>query len=102
MPAGLAENGKFAPGNKLGKGGNNLAAHALKIRAMLFNAFTPERQKKVCNRLISMAEWGDIVAIKELLDRTAGKPTTSIEIDGQTSFVIAPIIRENIIIEEPK
>jgi hypothetical protein len=99
---GLTEKGKFAPGNKLGRGGHDMAKRASQIRLMLLREFTPERQKKVCDKLIKQAESGDMVAIRELLDRTAGKPITPVEIDGHAAFVISPIIRENIVIEVQK
>lgn len=71
--------GRFAKGNHLGVG-NPLAGRAAKIRAFLLQELTDEDVKKIADRLIRMAVGGDIVAIRELLDRTVGK-STSFEIN---------------------
>jgi hypothetical protein len=68
--------GKFAKGNRLGQG-NPLAGRAAKIRAVLLKKFTPSQAGEICDVLITMAKGGDIAAIRELFDRTAGKPSQS-------------------------
>lgn len=64
--------GKFAKGNKLGRG-NPLAGRAAKIRAALLKASTAEDVKLIAQRLIDGAKAGDLAFIREWLDRTIGK-----------------------------
>ena len=68
-------NGRFVNGNTLGHG-NPLAGRAAKIRATLLERLTPEQAGEIADKLIEMAKGGDLLAIRELLDRTIGKPTT--------------------------
>lgn len=65
--------GRFAKGNKLGKG-NPLAGRAAKIRAVLLKKLTPTEAESIADVLIKQAKSGDLAAIRELLDRTIGKP----------------------------
>ena len=65
--------GKFAKGNKFGTG-NPLNRRTQRIRAILLGALTDQQAQKIANRLIRMAAGGNLPAIKELLDRTIGKP----------------------------
>lgn len=65
--------GKFAKGNKLGRG-NPLAGRAARIRATLLKELKPADAKEIGAMLIVMAKAGDMAAIRELLDRTIGKP----------------------------
>jgi hypothetical protein len=69
-------NGRFRTGNKLGRG-NPLAGRAARIRAILLKALTPTDAKAIAAKLIAQAKGGDLAAIRELLDRTIGKPATS-------------------------
>jgi len=66
--------GRFAAGNRLGSG-NPLAGRAAKIRAALLDKMDADTTSAVCDALIGQAKGGDLAAIRELLDRTAGKPT---------------------------
>ena len=68
--------GRFARGNKLGKG-NPLAGRAAKIRAVLLEALKPEDARAIAERLIVNAKAGDLASIREILDRTIGKPATA-------------------------
>lgn len=74
--AGQDPRGRFAPGNRLGRG-NPLAGRAAKIRAALLRAVSPADARAVAGKLVEMAKAGDLPAIRELLDRTAGKPAQS-------------------------
>lgn len=67
--------GRFAAGNKLGRG-NPLAGRAAQIRAVLLRKLTPKQAEQIADKLISQAKSGDLAAIRELLDRTIGKPTS--------------------------
>jgi hypothetical protein len=68
--------GRFAKGNKLGKG-NPLAGRAAKIRAILLESVTDSDARAIADKLISQSRDGDLAAIRELLDRTIGKPAAS-------------------------
>ena len=65
--------GRFAPGNKLGRG-NPLAGRAAKIRAQLLKGATPADVKAIVKKLIDGAKAGDLAFIREWLDRVIGKP----------------------------
>ncbi|MDB5327398.1 MAG: hypothetical protein JWM57_2967 [Phycisphaerales bacterium] len=60
-------------GNKLGRG-NPLAGRAAKIRAVLLQRLTPKLAGEIVDQLIANAKTGDLAAIRELFDRTIGKP----------------------------
>lgn len=65
--------GRFAKGNREGRG-NPLAGRAAKIRAVLLQQLTPARAKEIAKALIEQASQGDMAAIRELFDRTIGRP----------------------------
>jgi hypothetical protein len=73
--------GRFVPGNKLGRG-NPLAGRAAAIRAVLLLKLTPKDAGTIAEKLISMAISGDLAAIREILDRTIGKPVARQEVSG--------------------
>lgn len=78
---GRATGGRFAPGNKYGRGNpNNLKAQQL--RNTLLSAVTEDDLLKVTRKLIAMAKQGDLGAIRELLDRVLGKPTAHVELSA--------------------
>lgn len=73
-PAGSRDTrGRFAKGNKCGRG-NPLAGRAAKIRAVLLRKLTTKQAGEIADVLIRRARDGDLAAIKELLDRTVGRP----------------------------
>jgi hypothetical protein len=65
--------GRFAKGNKVGKG-NPLAARVQKLRAAMLNCVTTKDVKDVVAVILKQAKAGDLVACRELLDRCLGKP----------------------------
>ena len=65
--------GRFASGNPGGPG-NPYAKQAGRLRSALMESVTEKDMRAVAARLISLAKGGNIQAIKELLDRTLGKP----------------------------
>jgi hypothetical protein len=73
---GRRADGKFAPGNRLGRG-NPLAGRAAKIRAVLLRKMTAKVANAIADKLVEMAKRGDLAAIKELLDRTIGKASAT-------------------------
>jgi hypothetical protein len=66
--------GRFRPGNRLGRG-NPLAGRAAKIRAVLLKSLSASDAREIAAKLLEMAKGGDLAAIRELLDRTIGKPS---------------------------
>lgn len=66
--------GRFAKGNRLGKG-NPLAGRAAKIRAELLRMSTKASVREICQKLIEGAKAGDLAFIREWFDRCSGKPT---------------------------
>jgi len=68
-------NGKFAKGNRLGHG-NPRARHVAMLRNTLLGSVTPEDIQAVVMVLLEKAKGGDMAAVRELLDRTVGKPGT--------------------------
>ena len=65
--------GQFASGNRIGKG-NPFGKRVNEIRGELINALTTEDLRAVASALIEKAKGGDIPAVRELFDRTIGKP----------------------------
>ena len=66
--------GRFAPGNTASRG-NPHARRVAKLRSILLEAVTDDDFRAVARKLIELARSGDLKAIKELLDRTLGRPT---------------------------
>lgn len=64
--------GKFAPGNKLGRG-NPFAARVARWRSALFSAITDDDVTAVVQALVRKARKGDLAACKVFLDRTMGR-----------------------------
>jgi hypothetical protein len=75
------KNGRFLPGHGGGPG-NPHAQKVHRLRAALLNAVTPADIEEIVRKLIAMAKQGEIAAIKELLDRTLGKPVAAVELSG--------------------
>lgn len=65
-------NGQFGKGNRFAAG-NPLAIRAGELRRELFAAVKPEDFREVVDALLRQAKQGDLVAVKELLDRLIGK-----------------------------
>jgi len=69
--------GKFAVGNPGGPGNPHFRKVA-KLRRAMFAAVTPDDIKAAVAKLVEKALEGDVVAIRELLDRCVGKPATPV------------------------
>ena len=76
--------GTFAVGNPGGPG-NPHAAQVAQLRRELMNTVTPEDLKAVVRMLIDKAKDGDLAAARELLDRTLGKPASSVEVTAKAA-----------------
>lgn len=53
----------------------------------------PDKLRKIAEKLIDMAEAGDIQAIKELGDRLDGKPKQAIEGTGENGSIIVQVVK---------
>lgn len=71
---GRKPDGKFAKGNKIGKG-NPSARRAQRLRTALLAAVKPGDIRDVVASLITKAKSGDVPSAKLLLDRCLGKTT---------------------------
>ena len=76
MKDGQGPDGRFQKGNKLGKG-NPLAGRAAKIRALLLSSVSDDDIATIAAALIAKARGGDLLFIRELLDRIVGRTSTS-------------------------
>jgi hypothetical protein len=75
--SGRAPGGRFAPGNSGGPG-NPHAAAVGRLRAAMLAAVSPEDVAAIVRQLVELAKGGSVPAIREVLDRTVGKP---VEVD---------------------
>lgn len=64
--------GRFTPGNKVARG-NPHYRRAMILRRALLEAVDEDDLKEAVRVLVAKAKQGDVVAIRELLDRTIGK-----------------------------
>jgi hypothetical protein len=65
--------GRFTPGNKGGPG-NPFARKVSQLRSALLETVTEDDMRRSPAKLVAMARAGDLPAIRELLERTLGKP----------------------------
>ena len=65
--------GRFAPGNRAGRG-NPHARRVARLRAALMRAVTPQDLAAVALALLAKAKDGDVAAARELLQRLLGPP----------------------------
>jgi hypothetical protein len=73
-PNGRDGRGRFTRGNPGGPG-NPAGGHAERLRHALLNAVTEDDVKAIAEALVASAKTGDVQAIRELLNRTMGRPT---------------------------
>ena len=66
--------GRFAKGNSGGPG-NPAGGKAERLRHALLNAVTEKDIAEIAAALIASAKTGDVQAVRELLNRTLGRPT---------------------------
>lgn len=72
---GRGTNGRFTPGNPGGPG-NPHAGSVSKLRAAILRAVDEGDIEAIIKKLVQQARSGDLPAVKELLDRCVGKPST--------------------------
>lgn len=71
--------GKFAKGNRLGKG-NPHAAKVAKLRTALIKAVDADDLTAIIKKLVERAKAGDVIAAREILDRCLGKANQPLEL----------------------
>ena len=81
IPNGRDVDGRFTPGNAIGKG-NPGNRRQRELRAALIEAATPEKVKAVEEALHELAVGGDVAAAKVWLDHVVGKPLQAVEVSG--------------------
>lgn len=67
------QHGRFTRGNAGGPG-NPLGGQVAKLRSALLKAVKPADMREIVGVLVELAKAGNIQAIKELFDRTVGRP----------------------------
>jgi hypothetical protein len=72
--------GRFAAGNRLGLG-NPYAKRTAQLRGLLLDSVTDNDLRSILSKLVEMAKAGDLTAAREILDRTMGKPKSTVEIE---------------------
>jgi len=70
---GQGPNGRFLPGNKLGRG-NPLAGRAAKLRSAALAAVTVTDMRKIMKTMVSLAISGDTTAAKFVYGYSIGEP----------------------------
>lgn len=65
--------GRFRPGNRAGRG-NPHARRVARLRAEFLRSVSPEDVRVVVLALVTQAKQGNVAAVRELLDRTLGRP----------------------------
>jgi hypothetical protein len=82
--AGHDAKGRFAPGNGGGPG-NPYARQVAELKKILLEETTPERLRNIIKKLLTLAEEGNVPAIKLVLSYALGKPQPAANPD-QISF----------------
>ncbi len=89
---GRDERGRFAKGNPGGPGNPN-AQHVAKLRDGFLSACSVADVRAICRKLVAMAKRGNVLAAREVLDRTIGKPATVLEhLADDTPGMILPVL----------
>jgi hypothetical protein len=76
------KNGRFKDGHPPLSRGNPLHLRANKLRWALLKRVTKQDIEEVVDMLLEKAKGGDVIAARELLNRTIGKPTQPLEIQN--------------------
>ena len=82
-----ASTGRFMKGNPGGPGNLQISKQH-KFREEFRNCISIEDFKAVAERLVEKAKAGEPWAVKELLDRTCGKPKLTVDMDTPVPFAL--------------
>ena len=77
------ERGRFATGNRLGKG-NPMARAMQRHRTALAEAASAEDIRRVWKALVEKAVGGDVAAARTVLEFACGKPSQAVHLDVKT------------------
>lgn len=91
VPTGRDTRGRFLRGNRFARG-NPIARKMAILRTTLLEAVTEDDLRAVVAKLIERAKAGDIAAVKELLDRTLGRPSPGPPLDEQDATIFRAAI----------
>jgi len=81
--------GRFLPGNKAAKGHQHPhARRAVKLAEAFSSAVKAADIKAIAKKLVEMARNGDLQAIRELLDRTLGRPALAELAEDETEVKV--------------
>ena len=83
--------GRFQRGNKAAKG-NPHARHVGQLRSALLEAFTVEDMGAIARKLIESAKAGNVQAVKELLDRSVGRPDQAIHMVSEEATTVRVVL----------
>ncbi len=89
---GRSKDGKFAKGNKLGRGGP-FAGRIMRLKAAALKCVQPQQVRDIMGQLYTLGMQGDVAACKAFLDRLFGKEIVAhVEHsgDGQSVVLILP------------
>lgn len=91
-PDGRDHRGRFLPGNA-GGSGNPQAGAVARLRSAMLSSVTEADIQAVIAKLIEQALEGNVMAIREVLDRTIGKakPADDAETDGKVEILVRHI-----------
>lgn len=70
--------GRFKKGNSGGPG-NPYARRTSELRTLLLDTVSPDDLRAIVTKLVEQARNGDVVAIREVLNRVVGKPHGALE-----------------------
>ena len=84
--------GKFAPGNKCGKG-NPLAKRQAEYRKAFQDAVSLDDMKAIAEKISDQAKGGDVLSARFVADYTLGKPVPMVEAeDGSGQMVPGALV----------
>ena len=88
------DQGRFRPGHSGNPGGRPASRSinaAIRERLEYVGDDGLSRAERIAALLVSMAEAGDLRAIREVLDRSEGKPTQAVHLNAHEEIVLNPI-----------
>ena len=79
--------GKFLAGNAFAQG-NPHAKRVGELRTAMLEAVTPRDLRAIVKKLIAQAKAGDVIAAREVLDRSLGKASQTIYAELRQGFIL--------------
>lgn len=92
-PDGRDHRGRFRPGNP-GGSGNPQAGAVARLRSAMLGSVTEDDMRAIIEKLIEQALEGNVMAIREVLDRTIGKakPAAEEETGGPVDIMVRYVV----------